>query len=306
LALSLSDVPIDNPLKLIDFINTLGCSEIQELLEEGIKLLDPGPQQMEELPTIFHGDLHGDVVTVYELWKKVGLDRVLNDMQLVFLGDYVDRGPNQIEALILPLALKARRPERVTVLRGNHEPPPWLPVSPHDYPEVLRFRCGPELGFEVYSTSLKLFDKMPLFALVDGYVGLHGGPPFSKLRTCKGTLCLSDLNEKQVEEVLWSDPDELLGFKMCSWDDPLETCVSYDNPRGAGAVWGAGATREFLERVGAEKVVRGHTAVDGLAYAHGDKLITLFTRSGAPYYNSKASILLIQNGEEKAISVEVR
>ena len=40
---------------------------------------------------------------------------------LLFLGDYVDRGPDSLLNFVLILALSLAWPERVIVLRGNHE-----------------------------------------------------------------------------------------------------------------------------------------------------------------------------------------
>jgi len=43
------------------------------------------------------------------------------DTNYVFMGDFVDRGIHSVEVFILLLALKCRYPERITLIRGNHE-----------------------------------------------------------------------------------------------------------------------------------------------------------------------------------------
>ena len=292
----LEEVPVDSYEDLLRFVASLSCDEVRELIAEAKKHFEP---RLEELdPTggvLFHGDIHGELRTLYNIWDRVGLDKVIHRYKLVFLGDYVDRGPEQLEALLLVLALKAQRPEDVVVLRGNHEPPPWLVPEPHDFPEVLYSRCGPRKGEEVYREALELFDSMPAVALVGDVVALHGGPSVSKVvEGCDGLECLQNLDRKSLEEVLWSDPDELVGSRVCGWNDPPERCTDY-NPRGAGVVWGAGLTREFLERVKAKYIVRGHTVVDGFGTCHNSRVFTLFTRSGPPYHNAQAAAMLMKS-----------
>lgn len=63
------------------------------------------------------GDVHGCAA---ELETLIGAIDVRAEDRLVFLGDYVDRGPDSRRCLALLVDLRARFPE-VVFLRGNHE-----------------------------------------------------------------------------------------------------------------------------------------------------------------------------------------
>ena len=68
-------------------------------------------------PCIVVGDIHGQYFDLCSILEKS--DTRKNN--LVFLGDYVDRGLHSLECVILLYSLKLNFPQKVFLLRGNHE-----------------------------------------------------------------------------------------------------------------------------------------------------------------------------------------
>jgi serine/threonine protein phosphatase 1 len=64
------------------------------------------------------GDIHGSFDQLKELMQKIPIDFV--DDTLVFIGDYIDRGPDSVEVIDYLLDLKHRHPG-IIFLKGNHE-----------------------------------------------------------------------------------------------------------------------------------------------------------------------------------------
>jgi len=67
-------------------------------------------------PVFAVGDIHGCAFELKQLIKKLPLDK---NSTLVFLGDYIDRGPDSKE--VIETILKLRQQYRVYTLMGNHE-----------------------------------------------------------------------------------------------------------------------------------------------------------------------------------------
>ena len=88
------------------------CDKAREILDtlDNVAVLD--------CPITICGDIHGQFEDLLELFDVGG--EVL-ETNHVFLGDLVDRGYNCIETFILLLSLKVKYPDRITILRGNHE-----------------------------------------------------------------------------------------------------------------------------------------------------------------------------------------
>jgi protein phosphatase len=77
-------------------------------------------------------------------------------------------------------ALKLQAPERVTLLRGNHEDSFYN--GSEDFAPSFRYCCkalyGDNDGEVVWQTINDVFDCLPLAAIVDGKLfGCHGGIP---------------------------------------------------------------------------------------------------------------------------------
>ncbi|MEZ5335248.1 MAG: metallophosphoesterase family protein [Methanolobus sp.] len=64
------------------------------------------------------GDLHGNFEAL-EFLLNFRTKTECKDM--IFLGDYVDKGEESVDVLSRLLELKLEEPENITLLRGNHE-----------------------------------------------------------------------------------------------------------------------------------------------------------------------------------------
>lgn len=80
------------------------------------------------------GDIHGDIEALRTILFRIpGLDA---DDTLVFLGDYLDRGPRSADVIHLLRTLPERTKAKVVALRGNHEDA-WIEVVERGWPEFV-------------------------------------------------------------------------------------------------------------------------------------------------------------------------
>ena len=92
----------------------------------------------------------------------------------VLCSDWVDRGPHQLECVVLLLALKISYPERVWLVRGNHE---VRTMNRHyGFEAQCCAKLGPVLGMRFYELANSVFEWLPLAALVaQSVLVMHGG-----------------------------------------------------------------------------------------------------------------------------------
>lgn len=80
------------------------------------------------------GDVHGDRTSLETLLER--FPALTSDDTIVFLGDYVDRGPDSAGVVEHVRELAVRGPAKVVALRGNHEDA-WLQVIDRGWPEFV-------------------------------------------------------------------------------------------------------------------------------------------------------------------------
>src|SRR5215217_9709116 len=66
------------------------------------------------------GDIHGRLDLLTTLLTQIEWHRAGRDRTIVFLGDYIDRGPDSARVIATVRKLQAHEPDAVVCLKGNH------------------------------------------------------------------------------------------------------------------------------------------------------------------------------------------
>ncbi|KAF1928155.1 Metallo-dependent phosphatase [Didymella exigua CBS 183.55] len=152
---------LDKAIQQLRACRPIPEAQVRELCYKARELLiEEGNVVGVDAPVTICGDIHGQFHDLMELFR-VGGD--VPDTNYLFMGDFVDRGFYSLESFLLLLCLKVRYPDRITLIRGNHESRQITTVYGF-YDECLR-KYG---SANVWRYCCDVFDYLALAALVTG------------------------------------------------------------------------------------------------------------------------------------------
>jgi serine/threonine-protein phosphatase PP1 catalytic subunit len=206
------------------------------------------------------GDVHGQYTDLIRMFEMCGFPPAAN---FLFLGDYVDRGKQSLETILLLLCYKLKYPENFFLLRGNHECANVTRV--YGFYDECKRRCN----IKIWKTFIDTFNTLPIAAIVAGKIFcVHGGlsPSLSHMDDIRQIVRPTDVPDfGLLNDLLWSDPADI----EADWEP---------NERGVSYCFGKKVIMEFLQRHDFDLVCRAHMVVeDGYEFFDDRILVTVFS-----------------------------
>lgn len=233
---------------------TAVCHAVREVLLSQPALLELSA------PVKIVGDIHGQYTDLLRLFEMCGFPPAAN---YLFLGDYVDRGKQSLETILLLFCYKLKFPENFFILRGNHECANVTRV--YGFYDECKRRCN----IKVWKTFVDTFNCLPIASIVAGKIFcVHGGlsPSLSHMDDIRQIARPTDVPDYGLlNDLLWSDPADM----EADWES---------NERGVSYCFGKKVIMDFLARHDFDLVCRAHMVVeDGYEFFSDRVLVTVFS-----------------------------
>lgn len=230
------------------------CQAVSEVF-----LSQPGLLEL-SAPVKIVGDIHGQYTDLIRLFEMCGFPPNAN---FLFLGDYVDRGKQSLETILLLFCYKLKFPENFFMLRGNHECANVTRV--YGFYDECKRRCN----IKIWKTFVDTFNRLPIASIVAGKIFcVHGGlsPALAHMDDIRQINRPTDVPDYGLlNDLLWSDPADM----ETDWEA---------NERGVSYCFGKNVIMGFLQKHDFDLVCRAHMVVeDGYEFFQDRILVTVFS-----------------------------
>ncbi|XP_073223144.1 serine/threonine-protein phosphatase 7-like isoform X2 [Cicer arietinum] len=253
------------------------------------------------------GDIHGQFHDLMLLLKHAGAPS--ENQFYVFNGNYVDKGAWGIEVFLVLLAWKVLMPQRVYLLRGNHES--RYCTERYGFKKEVWTKYGDQ-SEDVYNKFLECFKDLPLASVIANCVYTTHGGLFRSIHAAADPS--GNPKQKKMQRVDLGSLADLSQIKRACIDSPLEgpnmllSDILWSKPsnrdglrgnagRKFGLWWGPDCTEAFLRHHNLKLIIRSHEGPDardggedfgdmlnGYSIDHDGESGKLYTLFSAPDY----------------------
>ncbi|WJZ23465.1 hypothetical protein LIS04_37 [Listeria phage LIS04] len=143
-------------------------------------------------------DIHGEYDLLVDLLRKINYNP--SEWTLIFLGDYVDKGPKSKE--VVSLIKKLVEHHECIAIKGNHDYKfvKWMkgnPTAPSGISETIKSYTGTHVDSLIqnkielaqmrkyinreYSSHIRFLDSLPLYHEDDNHIYVHAGIDLSRV-----------------------------------------------------------------------------------------------------------------------------
>ncbi|MHA1584849.1 MAG: metallophosphoesterase [Promethearchaeota archaeon] len=318
-----------------EILDTISKTKLFQILDLAILTLKKIPS-LEVLGdhfknTIIVGDIHGDISVLGKIIKNFLEEKIKS---IIFLGDYVDRGSHSLTILLSVYALKLAFPDRICLLKGNHED-----INMNKkygfYDEIIA-----KFDLKIMEKIDESYNYISLMAITPARsFCVHGGLPRniisieelrkitkpyfelglikSNQQKIKQDLITSkkkkDSNhdEKKIDLFSLSRPpgseNKLLynAYYQMLWNDPFEDISGFLNSKRGNNMFkfGEDVVNQFLSVNQLKRIIRSHESSRGPFQQVFKGLIHIF--SSGPYKKPSEKALLVHEKEDRTDIVDL-
>ncbi|PON96172.1 Serine/threonine-specific protein phosphatase/bis(5-nucleosyl)-tetraphosphatase [Trema orientale] len=296
-----------------EFWSLMPVAVVEKLIKAASSILSKEPNCVEVncqgggSRVIVVGDVNGQFHDLLNLFNIAGLPS--ENQFYVFNGNYVDRGAWGLEVFLVLLSWKVLMPNRVYLLRGNHETK--FSTSIYGFEQEVKTKFGDQ-GERVYKNCLECFKVLPLASIIAGCVytthgglfrSMHIGPLRRSKRKRGQNVELGSVEDlRKVNRYLIDAPNGGPNVQLGDvlWSNPIKEDGLFEIAEGMGLSWGPDCTESFLKQSNLKLIIRSHEGPDARAgqddfgdmlngYSmdhHGEsgKLYTLFSAPDYPQF----------------------
>lgn len=245
-------------------------------IDDGVQVVDAAIAKLRAEKNVIHlqgeytvvGDLHGQFYDLAKIFKLHGLPP---SRRYLFLGNYIGGGGFNCEMMMFLLAIKARYPDYIFMLRGPNES---CSTSAAFFFEE---ECFLKYNERVFHLLVSAFYSLPLAAVVNKvYFCVHGGlsPDIEYIESIDSVFRFGEIpSEGGMCDLLWADPlwdaDNVVAAQT-SDEYFTPTTQFYDNQpdfvpnqkRGRSYVFNFACIKFFMQKNNFRCIIRSHEVED--------------------------------------------